>query len=325
MTSVPTYGCPEAACYYAKLTADSDGLHCPNGHVFPFAASGKVPVFAREAEGANEYAQKDAASIHDNALRWVFSTFGIDEADLRRSLVGRLGLKPGMKVLITGAGAGNDLPYLASALGGSGEIYVQDIAEQMLLAGVDRYAPEVEAAGVTLHFSVSDAMNLPFVGQFFDAAYHFGGINLFPDIAKGIAEMARVVRAGGRIVIGDEGLAPWLEETEVGKALVCNNRLYACKPPLAHLPETARAVELSWELCNTFYVIAFTAADHPLPIDIDVPHVGTRGGSIRSRYYGQIEGIDPVLKERLYVEAVRQGTSRVALIEGLLQQGLPKE
>ena len=30
-----------------------------------------------------------------------------------------------------------------------------------------------------------------------------------------------------------------------------------------------------------------------LPIDLDVPHVGRRGGSIRKRFAGQLEGVDP--------------------------------
>ena len=119
------------------------------------------------------------------------------------------------------------------------------------------------------------------------------GINLFSSIRQGITEMNRVVKSGGKIVISDEGVAPWLVDTEIGRQLITNNPLYACQAPMALLPDTARDVRLSYELHNCFYVIEFTAGDGPLPINIDVPHVGRRVGSIRTRYAGRLEGIDP--------------------------------
>ncbi|WP_422909280.1 methyltransferase domain-containing protein [Pseudomonas sp. MAC6] len=300
-------------------------MACPNGHFFAYANDTDVPVFASEPEGSNEYSQENAAEFHDNALRWVFNTFQADEDVLRERLIARIGLMAGERVLITGAGAGNDLPYLVRALGGKGEVYVQDIAKEMLLAGVSRYKSGLEGSGVALHFSVSDATNLPFNDGFFDAAYHFGGINLFPDIAKGIAEMNRVVKSGGSIVIGDEGLAPWLVGTELGRMLINNNALYACTAPLEALPATVRDVKLSWELSNCFYVIEFQASTEPLPIDIDVPHIGKRGGTIRSRYFGRMEGVTPELRDRIYEEAERRGVSRVAFLESALRAALDRE
>jgi SAM-dependent methyltransferase len=283
-----------------------------------------VPVFACEAENVNEYALKDAAVIHDNSLRWVFETFGSDEPSLRKSLISRLHLSKGMTILITGAGAGNDLPYIAQSLEGAGVIFAQDIAKQMLMAGVERHADKVKAMGVDIFFSASDATNLPFDDNVFDAAYHFGGLNLFPDIRQGISEMDRVVKPGGRVVLSDEGAAPWLKSTELGKMLIKNNPLYVYDAPLTLLPETARSVKLSWELCNCFYVIEYTVSDSHLPVNIDVPHIGKRGGSIRTRYFGQLEGIDPALRDRLYAEAEKLGVSRVEYLESLLNKSVSK-
>jgi SAM-dependent methyltransferase len=280
-----------------------------------------VPLFACEAEDANDYTLEDATTIHDNSLRWVFDTFGTDEPTLRKSLVSRLHLSKGETILVTGAGTGNDLPFLVESLEGAGIIYAQDISKQMLMAGVDRYGSRKNALGVEIYFSVSDATNLPFGDNAFDAAYHFGGLNLFPDIRKGISEMNRVVKPRGRIVISDEGAAPWLKPTELGKMLIKNNPLYAYDAPLSLLPDTARSVNLSWELGNCFYVIEFTVSDTPPHINIDIPHIGKRGGSIRSRYLGQLEGIDPSLRDRVYAEAEKQGISRVEYLESLLRKG----
>ena len=135
--------------------------------------------------------------------------------------------------------------------------------------------------------------------------------------------MNRVVRVGGKVVFGDEGIAPWLRNTEYGRMLIRNNPLYACEIPLSLLPDSARSAKLSWEVGNCFYVIEFNVAEQPPPANIDVQHLGARGGSIRTRYFGQLEGVDPALRDRVYSEAERLGKSRVEYIESLLRNSLP--
>lgn len=322
MIKTSAYCCPKRLCGLAHLMPEAEGLVCPNGHVYPFALATDVPVFVAESESANEYSMENAVEHSDNVLRWMFRTFETNEELLRKRLIARIGLQAGNRVLVTGAGAGNDLPFLVRALMGKGEIYAQDIAKEMLLAGVSRHAADLAGSGVRLHFSVSDATNLPFADHFFHAAYHFGGINLFPDIATGIAEMNRVVKQGGKVVIGDEGLAPWLVDTELGRMLINNNALYASRAPLDAMPATARDVKLSWELSNCFYVIEFRASTQSLTVNIDVPHLGKRGGTMRSRYFGHIEAIDPALRDRVYERAERLGVSRVEFLESALRASL---
>lgn len=315
------YCCPESQCTHEILSLHEHGLGCPNGHFFPFIEGTQAPIFACEVDNANDYAQVDAVLIHDNSFQWVFQTFGTDEATLRKNLVSRLHLSPGQTLLVTGAGSGNDLTYLAQALQGKGTIYAQDISKQMLQSGIQKYSSASNDSGVAVYFSASDATNLPFKDHFFDAAYHFGGLNLFSNIQKGIFEMNRVVKPGGQVLICDEGIAPWLKETELGKMLIKNNPLYAYEAPLSLLPPNARSVTLSWELHHCFYVIEFRVANTELPINIDVPHIGKRGGSIRSRYLGQLEGIDPLLRDKVYARAEELGISRVEYLEQLLRAG----
>ena len=314
------YCCTNIDCDHEPLLECDDGLRCQKGHFFPYAHQTKIPVFACIIEDENEYALKNAANVHDNSLAWIFNTFGTDEASVRKRLIDRLHLSKGQVVLITGAGAGNDLPYLAQSLEGGGTIYAQDISKQMLVAGVDRYKSRCDFPGIDIYFSVSNALNLPFSNNVFDAAYHFGGLNLFQDIQQGIAEMNRVVKPGGQVVIGDEGVAPWLRKSELSKMLINNNSLYAYDAPLAFLPETAQSVKLSWELGNCFYVIEFTVSTTLPVVNVDIPHIGRRGGSVRSRYFGQLEGVDPALRDRVYAEAEKQGMSRVAYLEYLLKK-----
>lgn len=315
------YCCTDANCNQASLTAYDDGLHCTNGHVFPYITNTNVPLFTHEPVNGNDYSQENAVAIHDNSFQWVFKTFGTNESELRINLVSRLGLSKGQTILVTGAGSGNDIPFLAQQLEGQGTIYAQDISKQMLIAGVQKYASAKTTWGIDVFFSVSDATNLPFEDNFFDVAYHFGGLNLFPDVQKGISEMNRVVKPGGQVLICDEGIAPWLRETDLGKMLINNNPLYAYEAPLKLLPSNAQSVQLSWELNHCFFVIKFIVSNSPLSINIDVPHIGKRGGSIRTRYMGMLEGVDPDLRDKVYAAAEKQGISRVEYLERLLKTG----
>lgn len=324
MISTMNYVCIEEACCRCTLTQQMDGLRCRNGHFYPFLAGTSIPVFIADATYSEEYARIDAGSVHDNSLAWLFKTFNAREEDVRNALITRLRLLPKQSVLITGAGTGNDLPHLAKALDGEGVIYAQDISPHMLSEAQARHG-HLATDKLHLFFSLSDATRLPFPDNAFDAAYHFGGINLFPSIKQGIAEMSRVVRPSGRIVFGDEGVAPWLKDLDYGKMLIRNNPLDAFEPPLALLPETADEVCLSWILGNSFYVVDYTVSETGPFIDIDVPHVGTRGGSLRKRYHGQLEGVDPILKDKLYGKAFQLGVSRVDLLENILSTALEKE
>lgn len=306
------------------LTDKGEYLACENDHRVELVVQDgrKVPVFAAEQHNANEYNVEQAAQIHDNALAWVFKTFGGDEASLRRSLIARLRASANQKVLVTGVGAGNDLPFITEAFGNSGQIMALDFAKPMLLTALERSVSLYGLTDFNIEFCVADATELPFADDYFDCAYHFGGINLFSSVKRGISEMDRVVKNGGRVVFCDEGLAPWLKSTTLGKMLINNNPLYGFDAPLEHIPVSAREVNLSWCVADCFYVIDYTVADSMREIDLDVLHLGTRGGTIRKRYEGQLEGIDPQLKQALYQTAQQQGLSRVALLEQLLLKGL---
>ncbi len=321
------YVCLNPVCNQESLFPNDKGLLCPKcSKHYSYYNGTQTPIFECQDENLNEYSIQDAVQIHDNSLKWLFSTFYSTEDELRQKLVKRLNIKSGDRILITGAGGGNDIPYIAEAINFNGEIYAQDIAKEMLIEGEKRIRKslnnKLSEGNLNLYFSASDAVNLPFQDDFFDAAYHFGGINLFENPKKGISEMYRVVKENGRMLIGDEGVAPWLRNTEVYEILINNTELYRYEPPINLLPLTARDVELTWELCNAFYVITFTVSRKPLEINIDTPHVGKRGGSMRTRYYGKLEGIDCDIKNEIYLKAKELGVSRVELIEELLRKSL---
>jgi hypothetical protein len=134
--------------------------------------------------------------------------------------------------------------------------------------------------------------------------------------------MVRVVKDGGRVVFGDEGVAPWLRETPYGKMVICNNPFWGANPPIELLPFEAVNVSLEWVLENCFYIIEFDKSLRGPSIDPDVRHLGRRGGSMRSRYYGQLEGVDLKLKDSIIEAAKNDGVSVVDWLEAALLKAI---
>jgi ubiquinone/menaquinone biosynthesis C-methylase UbiE len=300
-----------------SLIADDLSISIESIHSF------LVPIFCRQSKGVNEFSITDAATIHDNAMNWLHQVHGTSEDCFRTKLVSEIPLVDNdtPRILVTSCGAGNDLKYLLKRYP-SGVFYVQDIAYEMLNAAISRNEAVLNKS--QFNFSVSDACDLPFDDEIFDIVYHFGGVNLFPNIKKGIEEMHRVAKPGGAILFGDEGIAPYLYNDEIANILIKNNSLYACKSPHSFIPSFVDNFKLQYLFNNCFYLVTYTKkVDHS--INLDIHHLGKRGGSLRTRYFGQLEGVDPVLRNRLYEKAEQMGMSRVELIEKILLCGLSND
>ncbi|MDP1571638.1 MAG: class I SAM-dependent methyltransferase [Vicinamibacterales bacterium] len=264
-----------------------------------------------------EYAGARARE-YDHGMDVLFQTFGVDEAALREEMVALLRLPQGARILETGCGTGRDTVHLATR---AGVVYATDLSPDMIQVGRARLA-EAGATAASVRHLVADATALPFSDGSFDAAYHFGGLNLFPDVRRGLAEMARVVKVGGRVVCGDEGVAPWLTESEFGKILVNSNPFYRHQAPLHLLPVAARDVACRWILGGAFYLLDFTVGQGEPPLDLDVEFPGARGGSHRTRYYGRLDGVSPDLRQQVMTRAAADGLSLTAWLEKALAEKL---
>lgn len=262
----------------------------------------------------------DRAREYDRGMDVLFQTFRADEHALRQQLTDLLRLPSGATVLETGCGTGRDTVHLAAK---AGMLYATDLSPDMIEVACGRLV----ASGLAperYRLMTADATALPFDDGFFDAAYHFGGINLFPDVRKGIAEMARVVKPGGRVVFGDEGVGAWLAESDFGKILVNTNPLYRYQPPISLLPVSARDVACRWIMNGAFYVVDFTVGEGEPFLDLDLPFPGWRGGSHRTRYYGKLDGVAPEIRQQVVDAAARAGMSLTAWLETTLRDALKK-
>jgi ubiquinone/menaquinone biosynthesis C-methylase UbiE len=250
-----------------------------------------------------------ADDIYDTAVDWQFAALHDDESATRESMIDMLDLRPGARVLEVGCGTGRDSLRLARRLGPDGALYMQDLSSGMVRRCVETMRRQSGEISCQLDYSVSNATALPFVDGLFDAVFHFGGFNQFGDLRLGAAELTRVTRVGGRIVIGDEAVAPWLRGTEFAEIVITNNPLFEAEVPLSVLPECARDVSVRWIVGNCFYVIGYTRGEGLPPLNLDLPHQGWRGGTMRSRYFGRLEGVTPEAKDMARVAAARSGLS----------------
>ena len=305
----------------------SGSLRTPAG--VEYAIEGGIPQlidFARESFTAPEQREftfyQTAAADYDATMDWVFKSFYEDEDAVRKVMLDPLRILPNGIVLETGCGTCRDSIRIAQRLDAGGRLYLQDLSSNMLRIGKDKIDEMRRRDEITCEVDLftGNATSLPFPDQFFDSAFHFGGINLFGDKRKAVAEMARVVKRGGRVVFGDEGLAPWLRETEYGRILMSSSALYAYDTPFDAVPVSARDVSVQWVIGNAYYLVAFTVGDGSPPVDLDLPIIGRRGGTHRTRYYGTLEGVTPETKKLVAEAAARQGLT----IHEWLEQTLSK-
>ncbi len=117
---------------------------------------------------------------------------------------------PGDRVLDVATGTGDLAIELAGRVSPGGEIVGSDFSEPMLARARAKVAGMAGRRGagagpggerVMPCFEWGDALSLAYADDSFDAATVGFGVRNFVDLGRGLAEMTRVVRPGGRVVI----------------------------------------------------------------------------------------------------------------------------
>jgi SAM-dependent methyltransferase len=118
----------------------------------------------------------------------------------------RAALAPGERVLDVGCGAGLDALVAARRVAPGGSVVGVDFSEAM----VSRAKAAAEEAGLPVEFRVAEAGSLAELATgAFDIVLANGVLNLNPDRGRLLAEMARVLKPGGRLygaeIVSEEG------------------------------------------------------------------------------------------------------------------------
>jgi ubiquinone/menaquinone biosynthesis methyltransferase len=107
------------------------------------------------------------------------------------------GVGLGSRVLDVATGTGDLALELARRVAPGGTVVGCDFSEAML----DRARQKASVAGGPARFEWADALALPYASRSFDAVTVGFGARNFEDLTSGLAEMVRVARPGGRVVV----------------------------------------------------------------------------------------------------------------------------
>jgi demethylmenaquinone methyltransferase/2-methoxy-6-polyprenyl-1,4-benzoquinol methylase len=113
----------------------------------------------------------------------------------RRRAADLAALSPGDRVLDVATGTGDLALELLGRVGPAGQVVGADFSEGML-----ELARVKDVTG-TIRWEQANALALPYADSEFAAVTVGFGVRNFSDLDRGLAEMARVVRPGGKVVI----------------------------------------------------------------------------------------------------------------------------
>jgi demethylmenaquinone methyltransferase/2-methoxy-6-polyprenyl-1,4-benzoquinol methylase len=157
------------------------------------APSGLATERGNAAPSSEVSSMFDEISRVYDPLNLVISAF--QEPRWRRRAVALAQLGPGGRAIDIATGTGKVAADLHRRVQAGGEVIGVDISPGMIGIARRRFAGR---PGLT--YVVGDAMALPAEDGRFDAATIAFGMRNLPDYVRGFAEMARVVRPGGKVV-----------------------------------------------------------------------------------------------------------------------------
>jgi len=234
-------------------------LACKKGHTWNVESGIPSLVFpAITKDDAKWIEQYDKmAENYDDLVKQYDDWLGIEIMKEREKLAQFIPIEGPVKMLDVSVGTAANYVALHNAFNGKQmgrfNLHGLDLSHEML----NLSKRKMRALGLEVSLVHGGVFNLPYKDKSFDIVNHSGGINTFSNIPKAFNEMLRVAAPGGVVIVNDEGLSPEMRESEKGKAIMKANSLFASRPPLEHIPDKAKDVEIDYIMNGTFYQIVF--------------------------------------------------------------------
>lgn len=221
------------------------------------------------------------AGVYDLMNRTM--TAGLDRS-WRRRAADKAELRPGDSALDVCCGTGDLVFELAERVQPAGSVIGCDFSERML----DRAREKGRKQGaIGARFEWADALDLPYDDSRFDAVTVGFGVRNLADLDRGLAEMARVLKPGGRMVILEitqprrpplsTFFAIWFD-----RIVPMLGKLAGDPEAYAYLPESVRSFPAPDELAAKMAAAGLEDVRYSIIAGgIIAIHSGTRGGKAK--------------------------------------------
>jgi ubiquinone/menaquinone biosynthesis C-methylase UbiE len=236
----------------------SGTLVCEKGHTWPVKEGIPSLVYPaiteKDAKWIAEY--DEMAENYDDLVKQYDDWLGIDMMEERKAFTQYITMEGPAKILDMSIGTAGNFMALHDVFSdqmGRFNLHGLDLSWGMLRVAKRK----IQEKGFNATLIHANVFKTPYLNDFFDIVMHSGGINTFSDIPGALTEMLRITKKGGFVMVVDEGVSPEVRKTDRGKAIIKANALFAARPPMEHIPEKAKDVELNYVMNGTFYSLVF--------------------------------------------------------------------
>jgi SAM-dependent methyltransferase len=161
-------------------------------------------LITHDTDNVNRTGFREVDDLEEERQQFIFRLLDFQTQDerhrtLKADMLRLIRLRPGLHVLDAGCGLGDDAREIAEIVGPGGQVTGLDMSAAVLAEAERR----TEYVDMPLSWKEGSVLDLPFEDNTFDAARSERTFMHLADPERGLRELIRVTRSGGRIVLSD--------------------------------------------------------------------------------------------------------------------------